>query len=848
MIRSRSGSRGASAGSDGIGMDPRPVTNRRRGHPEGETLPSRALPSSLEAYDWSATPLGPVSGWPKELLVAVHTLLPSRLPVIIGWGEDLVQIYNDAFAPLLGDKHPSAMGRPARECWAETWWRIGPSVEEYLAGDRSLFDEEVPLFLNRHGYLEETYWSLSLNPIPGADNDQQGLLLLAMDDTTRVVSNRRLSTIHELGVMSTAGMTSLGEVCEAALKVMSRNRQALPFATFYLREAGELRLISSYGAARGSSAFPPTIAEDAENMIARASRTGLREMLDHLDTVADASRIEPSPMGPAVPTSAMLIPLLLSGEAEPLGVLVLGVNPYREVDDAYQKFFELVSRQLGTLLTDARAYQDQRSRAEMLAALQDTRTRFFQNVSHEFRTPLTLVLGGLDSLSATLSESAAGTGPDAEQLHSARRAALRLERLVDALLTFARAESGELVAQRQATDLVELTGEAATMFRSAIEQADLEYVVELPSRALVVDIDREMWSRIVVNLISNAYKFTARGRIRVRLDGSSDLVVLTVEDTGVGIEQEAAGRVFQRFQQSRTNQVRNGPGAGIGLSLVADLVQAHHGSVDVRSELGVGSTFTISLPLTTSSTRASTTASMGEDIHAQTISEITGTPEASPWRTEVGAAVTAIQGAAAPDPTRRRLLLVEDNADLRRYLSRLLRSKGWSVTAVPDAESALRHEEVPDIILTDVMLPGRDGLSLVRMLRANPALVRVPVILLTARAGAEAAAEGLRAGADDYIVKPFHAEELLARLDVHHELTCLRSYALAQAQEQVSNLKTALSTNRRIGAAVGVLMASRRVTCDQAFALLRQTSNESNRKLGDVADDVVLTGSLDGAR
>ena len=802
-------------------------------------MTSRALPSTLQLVDWSATPLGPTSEWPQELMTAVRTLLPSRLPVMICWGEDLVQIYNDAFAPLLVDRHPGALGQSAPDCWADQWPRIEPLVEKFLAGDRALFNEERPLFLNRHGYLEETYWSFSLNVIPGADNERQGLILSAIEDTTRVVSSRRLSTIHELSVMSTAGMTSLGEVCGSALKVMSRNRQALPFAAFYLREAGAFQLVASYGATAGSAAFPSTIAEDAENAIARAARTGLREMLDHLDRVADVGNIDPCPIGDAVPTSAMLIPLLLSGEAEPLGVLVLGVNPYRAVDAEYHNFFELVSRQLGTLLTDARAYQDQRSRAEMLAALQESRIRFFQNVSHEFRTPLTLVLSGLDSLSV------ADSGPDAEQLSSALRAALRLERLVDALLTFAQTESGALVAHREATDLVQLTGEAAAMFRSAIEQADLEYLVELPERPLVVDIDREMWSRIVVNLLSNAYKFTAKGRIRVRLHAGTGAVTLTVEDTGVGIEPAALGRVFQRFQQVRTTQVRSGPGTGIGLSLVADLVSAQHGTVDVSSEPGLGSTFSISLPLKISSATASSEASVDERIQAQTISEIASTPEEPHWRTDVGAAATAAQDGDAPDPTGRRLLLVEDNADLRRYLTRLLRSNGWAVAAAPDAESALRQQEVPDIILSDVMLPGRDGLSLVRMIRANPDYATVPVILLTARAGAESAAEGLRAGADDYIIKPFNAEELLARLDVHHELACLRNYALAQAKNQVSNLETALSSNRRIGAAVGVLMASRHVTSAQAFALLRRASNESNRKLDDVADRVVLTGSLD---
>jgi len=802
-------------------------------------MTSRALPWPLPSVDWSASPLGPSSEWPLELLTAVRALMPSGLPIMICWGEDLVQIYNDAFAPLLAQKHPAAMGQAAPDCWAEEWRRIGPLVEEVLAGDRTLFNEELPLFLNRHGYLEETYWNFSGNVIPGADSERQGLMLLAIDDTARVVSNRRLSTIHELSVMSTAGMTSLGEVCQAALRVMSRNRQALPFAACYVREGSELRLMASYGESQGRPAFPGTIAEDAENAVARAARTGLREMLDHLEKVADVGNIDASPLGKAVPTSAMLIPLLLSGEAEALGVLVLGVNPYRAVDAEYHNFFELASRQLGTLLTDAWAYQYQRGRAEMLAALQESRTRLFQDVSHEFRTPLTLVLSGLESVSVE------GAGLDAEQLDSARRAALRLERLVDTLLTFAQAESGALVAQREATDLVQLTGEAAAMFRSAIEQADLQYVVELPDKPMFVDIDREMWSRIVVNLLSNAYKFTAHGRIRVRLGTSKDWVSLTVEDTGVGIERAALGRVFERFQQARATQVRGGPGAGIGLALVADLARAHQGNVDVSSEPGVGSTFSVSLPLKISATGTPTAAPVDERIQDQTISYSGGIPDARQGWPNVGTAASAVQYGAAPYPTGRRLLLVEDDGDLRRYLSRLLRSRGWAVTAVPDAESALRHAEVPDIILTDVMLPGRDGLSLVRMIRANPDLATVPVILLTARAGAESATEGLRAGADDCIVKPFNAEELLARLDIHHELTCLRSYALARAQNEVSNLVRALSSNRRIGAAIGVLMATRHVTSEEAFKLLRRASNDCNEKLGDVANRVVLTGSLD---
>jgi signal transduction histidine kinase/DNA-binding response OmpR family regulator len=811
-------------------------------------MTTTAVPLPLQSVDWSATALGPVSEWPQELLTAVRTFMPSRLPIMICWGEEMVQLYNEAFAPLLGERHPAAMGQRATECWGTRWQGIGLKVEDFLAGEKLLFDEGLPLFLDRHGYLEETYWNMSLTEIRGPSDERQGLMLSAMDDTARVVSNRRLSTIHELSVTSTAGMTSLEEVCQSALKVMSRNRPALPFAACYLREGSDLRLVASYGLTPGSLAFPGTVSADAKLTIARVARIGLPEMIDHLDKVTARGDIDPSPLGNAVPSSAMLIPLLLSGEDEPFGVIVLGANPYRAVDTAYRSFFDLVGRQLVTVLTDARAHHEQRRRAEMLAELQDSKTRFFQNVSHEFRTPLTLVLAGLDGLEAR-------SGHEAEDLYAARRAALRLDRLVDALFTFARAESGALLAQREATDLVQLTGEAASMFRAALEKAELEYVVDLPDGPLVVDIDREMWSRIVVNLLSNAYKFTEKGSVRLSLSSSRDGVTLSVQDTGVGIAPPALNRVFRRFQQAQTAQVRSGPGAGIGLSLVSDLVSAHRGTIDVVSQPGVGSTFTVNLPIRTRSAPALAPAFVDERIHAQAIADMAlsgdttapGGGDATPWRTDAGAAATLVHEGArgqAPDPSDRRLLLVEDNADLRQYLGRLLRGNGWTVSAVPDAESAVRHQEVPNVILTDVMLPGRDGLWLVRMIRANPDLATVPVILLTARAGAEAAAEGLRAGADDYIVKPFNSEELLARLDVHHELTCLRNYALAKVENQVSNLENALSSNRRIGAAIGVLMASQKVTSQEAFELLRRTSNESNRKLRDVADSVVLTGTL----
>jgi signal transduction histidine kinase/FixJ family two-component response regulator len=790
--------------------------------------------SLLVSTDWSATPLGPVSGWPGELVSAARTVLASRLPMLIWWGPELVQIYNKAFEPLLGDKHPAAMGQPAMLCWPEAWAELEPLVESVLAGRGGTLAQDFLLFLRRHGYLEETYWTFSYSPIVNDSHEVLGIFVATNDVTAQVVGERRLTTVHELGTLSRADLPSLKGAAQAALDVMAGNRQALPFAACYLRDGNGLRLASSYGIASDTAACPITIPRSSSMPIARVARTGQSQMFN-LAPLAQAGDVAPGPLGPAVPTLAMLRPLSISGQREPVGVLALGINPYRAVDAVYRSFLDLVTRWCSTLLSDARAYEYERARTEMLTDLDEAKTRFFQNVSHEFRTPLTLVLGALQGADT---ESPSGAqGLDADTIETARRAALRLDRLVDAIFTFAQAEGGSLVAHRQPTDISALTQDCASMFRSAVEQAGLTLTVEVPPTATVVDMDPEMWSRIVLNLISNAYKFTPKGSIDVRVRVIGDRAVLEVRDSGIGIEADSLDRLFERFHQVPGALARTAAGAGIGLALVADLVSAHDGEVAVDSMPGQGSAFTVTVPLSSTSAAEVGPATVSERLRDQALTDLASPADRSEDVVRQDAGTGTLHGG--------HVLLVEDNADLCRYIARLLRENGWKVTETPDAETALDVEPAPDLVLSDVMLPGMDGLALVRALRADPGLHHTPVLLLTARAGAEAAVMGLGAGADDYIVKPFDPTELLARIAVHHELACLRNFALDEAENRSANLERALSSNRQIGAAIGVLMASHKLPSDRAFALLREASNKTNRRLRDVADQVVLTGSLD---
>jgi signal transduction histidine kinase/DNA-binding response OmpR family regulator len=793
---------------------------------------SRAL---LRDKDWSATSLGPVEQWTAELRSAVRTVLASKVPMLLWWGSELIQVHNDAFAALLGERHPAALGRPAPDYWAEAWEDMGALAAGVFADGEAVFAEDRLFFLTRNDYVEETYWTLSYSAIEDDQGAVGGVLVVATEVTARVVDTRRLRTIHELGLVSIAEQGTPADACRAAVAVIARNRAAVPCASVWLREAGDgkrARLVASYGIDPdpAKTHFQHMRVDDS-TAAGRVMMTGHAEFLSNLERWWPQYEFVAGPLGPARPKASMVVPLTVSGQPRPVGALALGLNPYRSVDDSYRTYFDLVERQFSLLLTDVSAAEADRRRAAELAELDREKTSFFQNVSHEFRTPLTLLLGTLGELLMGRHDLA---DEDRDALAAARRAALQLERLVDALLDFARAEGGTLEPDREPTDLASLTGELVGMFRAAVEEADLTLAVDISDAAVSVNIDREMWARIVLNLLSNAIKYTESGMISIRLLAADDKVQLAVADTGRGIPLAEQHRIFDRFHRVGSGRGEGPHGAGIGLALVAQLVHAHGGTVTVDSAPGRGSTFTVLIPRG-------------------------GAPDAPPrplgLPSEAATAVVSGMIPRATSPTRTttlgmgsedapRLLLVEDNADLRAYLTRLLAEDGWTVDATADVESALSLPEVPDLILSDLMLPGRDGLELVRLVRSVPDRARTPIILLTARAGPESAAEGMQSGADDYITKPFDPRELLARVRVHYELSQLREYALSEAQNKAANLQKALASNRTIGAALGILMAEHKITHDDAFELLRRSSQHNHRKLHDIAEEVTLTGTL----
>jgi PAS domain S-box-containing protein len=431
----------------------------------------------------------------------------------------------------------------------------------------------------------------------------------------------------------------------------------------------------------------------------------------------------------------------------------------------------------GTFVLAAIVDITERKRAELqVAELDRAKTAFFSNVSHEFRTPLTLLLGPLED--ALRMPNGTMAAAEREGLQVSHRNALRLLKLVNTLLDFSRIEAGRIQAAFEPVPLSAYTLELASVFRSAVERAGVGFEIDCDQLSEPIYVDREMWEKVVFNLLANALKFTFTGKIAVALRSFGDHVELTVADSGIGIPADEIPHLFERFYRVKNVRSRTQEGTGIGLALVQELVRLHGGTIAVTSVPDKGSTFTVRLP--------KGTAHLPKDrIGAERPLVSTGLG-AAPYVDEALQWVPTTVLDRAPEPAaqagpetdlaaRYRILLVDDNQDMRVYLERLL-AEHWEVEAVSDGAEGLKAARArrPDLVLSDVIMPNLDGFGLLREMRNDPTLASVPVVLLSARAGEEARVEGLEAGADDYLIKPFSARELIARVKNNLELVALR--------------------------------------------------------------------------
>ena len=734
--------------------------------------------ASMRALDWSATPLGPVEQWPQSLRTSVSTCLNSRFAILIWWGPDLVMLYNDAYREIIGAKHPAAMGRPGRECWPEIWHIIGPMLEGVLQRGEATWSNDLLLLLERKGYAEECYFTFSYSPIRDESGGIGGIFTPVAETTDHVIGERRLRTLRELATRASSART-VREACGVAAETLACNPYGIPFAALYLFENDRAyaRLEGSTGVQPGSAVAPLVVSVD--EMPAALSSAVKSSRVTEIEDLADMLGPLPSGAWDTPSRSGIVLPILMPGQTSAIGFVLAGINPRKRLDLSYRTFFELIAGSISTAIADARAYEEERKRAEALADLDRAKTVFFSNVSHEFRTPLTLMLGPIEAMLDGPSSAL-----DRDELQLVHRNGMRLLKLVNTLLDFSRIEAGRIQAVYEPADLGAFTTDIASAFQSAMDRAGLEFVIDCPPLPEPAYVDRDMWEKIVLNLVSNAFKFTFKGRVAVRLQSAAGRFELTVKDTGTGIPENELSRIFDRFHRVEGAGGRTHEGTGIGLAFVQELAKLHGGSIRVESVAGKGSTFIVSIP-------AGRAHLPEERVASERIFSSTGTStsayvdEVLRWLPETQRApeqvrLFASDSVQAPhvQTATGRILLADDNTDMRGYVRRLL-GNHYEVQAVSNGAAALDAalRNPPDLILTDVMMPELDGFGLLRELRASESTSAIPVILLSARAGEDARVEGLEAGADDYIVKPFTARELLARVGAHIAMSRLRREA-----------------------------------------------------------------------
>jgi PAS domain S-box-containing protein len=728
----------------------------------------------MRSKEWQGTPLGPIENWPQSLKVTAGICISSRFDLIVWWGPELIMLYNDSYCRTLGEKHPRALGTPGREVYPEIWDVIGPMLKHVLETGEATWSADLLLLLERNGYPEETYHTFSYTPIRDERGRVVGVITPVSETTDEVISQRRLLTLRDLASRSVDAKNEI-EAWEFAAKALSGNPYDIPFAVLYkLSDDGaKAHSVASAGISSNDAFLLNEVSLSSSDRIADLIRqvlqTGQPVEFDKLEELGISL---PGGFWGVSPKDLILLPIGQTGQESAMGVLVAGVNRHKKIDEDYRGFLELVAGQIAKSVADARFLDAERKRAESLAALDRAKTAFFSNISHELRTPLTLILGPLEDLLSRGEESFAVRRGEIELTH---RNALRLLKLVNTLLDFSRMEADRVQATYRPVELASATSEIASVFRSAIEKAGLQFDVQTENLGTQAYVDPQMWEKIVLNLVSNAFKFTPAGKITVAIRPVNGHAELSVQDTGVGIPKPEMPRIFERFHRVEGTHGRTHEGTGIGLALVQELVKLHGGTIQVESELGKGSRFIVSIPLGSShlpearidrdNHRAAPARASAEAYVEEALAWLPGGSSISAAHDFPG---TSAEFAPAVKEfgVQPRLLLAEDNADMRDYLQRLLSEQGYSVAAVADGEAALQATKdfKPDLVLSDVMMPKLDGIGLLRALREDISTKSIPVILLSARAGEEFRIQGLGSGADDYLIKPFSSREFLSRV------------------------------------------------------------------------------------
>ncbi|NJN85085.1 MAG: response regulator [Leptolyngbyaceae cyanobacterium SL_7_1] len=465
------------------------------------------------------------------------------------------------------------------------------------------------------------------------------------------------------------------------------------------------------------------------------------------------------------PARALLVvPLLYDGKI--IGSISLRqMNDPRHWEAEEVELAQTVAAQAAIAVQQSRLYQKTRQQAEQLLELDRQKTEFFQNVSHEFRTPLTLTIGPLES--AVVQEQ----GLTHEQSVVALRNSRRLLRLVNQLLDLQRLDAGRMQPRFRPCNLIDFVTQVVDSFRVYCEKKQIDLVTTLMDCPPIY-LDLEKFDKVLYNLLSNAMKFTpVGGSITVVLEHLGDHCLLQVKDTGVGIRPDQIPHLFERFRQADGSASRSHEGSGLGLALVKELVELHGGQVSVESSYGAGATFTVWLQTGSTHLPPNQVIEIPAEIEGSRAAieladvELEAQPDlVNPVSSKPLSLVTPASGEAKSAAAK--ILVVDDNPDLRTYVATILQAEGYQVILARNGAEGfqLTQERHPQLIVTDLMMPLVSGLEMIQMLRRQEDLQGIPIILLTAKADDETRLEGVEGGADAYLSKPFNHRELLAEV------------------------------------------------------------------------------------
>ncbi|SEJ04997.1 His Kinase A (phospho-acceptor) domain-containing protein [Dyadobacter sp. SG02] len=712
----------------------------------------------IREFDWQATGLGNPRDWPQSLKTCIRIMLSSKQPIWIGWGHSLLKFYNDAYIDIVRGKHPHALGEPASVVWKDIWKDIEPMLSRAMERDEGTYVESRLLIMVRSGFPEETYYTFSYTPVLGDDGRPAGIICYNTADTERILSERALKTMQQLDSLGEKKRED--EVFAQVGRALSANMLDFPFAVLYkISEDGEhASLVATSGVDRDDERLDAHIrladaSDRYEQLVVTIRQNRMIEAINrgHWKQLSKGGWDVP-------PKYVVYLPIQSTGRKFPLALLAVGLNPYRKFDEAYRNFLQQIADRIALGLGNVMAYEEEQRRLRVLEELDKAKTLFFTNISHEFRTPLMLMLGPLEEL---LNHHAADlSDQEKAKVEVTHRNALRLLKLVNTLLDFSRMESGRGHARFVKTDLALYTRNLASNFRSVIEKAELDFEVIIAGEGCMAYVDRQMWEKVVFNLLSNAFKYTLKGKITLELDARDGHIRLSVRDTGVGIPAHELPHMFERFHRVQNSAGRTYEGTGIGLSLIKELVTLHGGSIGVESTEGAGSRFTATIPEGKAHLEVSQVYEMNPELDEAIsdfyVSEAEGLLASARHETQVYV--------TCEDHQQECVLIADDNADMREHIRSLLGNQYKTLTASNGFEALdLIRKYHPALVLSDIMMPEMDGIALLKAVKADPQVCHTPIILITARAGEESRIEGIEIGADDYIVKPFSSRELIAR-------------------------------------------------------------------------------------